>query len=164
MLNAEHDRGAYVKGLRDLATFFENHPNLPIDEGATFTFYSFGTDSLDLARHIATELGTFKKEVDYSFILEKQFGPIKLRYIFSREDVCTKTVVGKKMVEKSVPPPGTVLVTQQVEEDIVEWSCPQHLLGVIEGTAQEVAVDQPLVEDPLQRLLEPKSLDDDIPF
>ena len=47
---------------------------------------------------------------------------ITWKIVSSREDVCTKTVVGTKTVTKMVAPEGD-WTEQEVTEDIVEWEC-----------------------------------------
>ena len=47
---------------------------------------------------------------------------ITWKIVTSREDVCTKTVVGVKTVKKMVAPEGD-WTEQEVEEEIVEWEC-----------------------------------------
>ena len=47
---------------------------------------------------------------------------ITWKIVSSREDVCTKTVVGTHMVTKMVAPEGD-WTQKEVEEEIVEWEC-----------------------------------------
>ena len=60
---------------------------------------------------------------------------ITWKIVSSREDVCTKTVVGTKTVTKMVAPEGD-WTEKEVTEDIVEWEC-HSLLKV--GEADDAA-------------------------
>ena len=44
------------------------------------------------------------------------------KIVSSREDVCTKEIIGTHMVTKMVAPEGD-WTQQEVEEEIVEWKC-----------------------------------------
>lgn len=124
------DRMAYLQGLHDLAEFLEEHPALPLP-GHDFPVYSFGEkETPELAIKFAKELRTFTKEEASGFLnLAKSFGPIQLRFVFYRSNVCEKTVVGTKTMKKKVPVGEVVYEMREVEEEIVEWKCPSLLKG-----------------------------------
>ncbi len=121
---------ALVRDLQSLIDFLGAHPELPLPPTFDFAVYELGSEDLALARTIAKALGTFDKDVgDSIFTLKKRFGKVQLRFIFHRDSVCTRRVVGKKMETKMVPEAGAKMVPQVVETEIVEWDCPSLLDG-----------------------------------
>lgn len=118
----------YIQGLRDVADFLESHPTLPLP-GAQLSACVFDGDlTLPHVREIAKEFGSFKKEAMGSYItISKTFGPISLLFMFLRENVCQRIVVGTRSVEKTVYPLDVKTETEIVEEEIVEWKCPSLL-------------------------------------
>ena len=120
-------RDQYIQGLRDVADFLAAHPTLPTPTEHQLSVYNFGEDeTLLLARRIAKQLGSFKKnESGGNLVLEKTFGPITLRFVLLRKYICQRTVVGTRNVERRVIPLNAK--TEIVEEEIVEWKCPSLL-------------------------------------
>lgn len=121
------EREDFIAGLRQLADFYEEHPLLPLPDSPDFAVYYFGEpETHELAARIATQLGTFEKRADETlFRIEKSFGSIRLRFVFCRDKVCIRKVIGTKTVTKEIYPEN--FETQEVEEEIVEWICPPLL-------------------------------------
>ncbi len=143
---------ALVRDLQSLIDFLGAHPELPLPETFDFAVYELGVEDLALARTIAKALGTFDKDINDSlFTLKKRFGKVVLRFVFHRDSVCARRVIGKQTETKMVPETGTRMVPQVVETEIVEWDCPSLLDETDEAVAPPEAA-------------EPPSLDDDIPF
>jgi len=112
----------WIDGLRELADFAETHPTVFDFYGETFN--QFPCDAAALAT-IAHEIGTCEKvQLDPWYILSKQFGPHSLEFNTQREKVCTKVVVGTKIVSK--PDPNAPKI--EVEEEVCEWQCPDSIL------------------------------------
>lgn len=114
-----------VKGLRDMADFFEQHPEVqrPLDVG----FYVIVHDKSELVK-AARALGNCDKTVDSYYNVQKKFGRFTLQFCVVRDAVCTQRVVGTKTVttHKLITP----AVYQEVEEVVenVAWDCPEALL------------------------------------
>lgn len=126
------NRMDFVKGLRKLADFLESHEKVRLPSG-DLGIYTFGeVESLDLAKRYAKDFGTFERQItENCFKLTKNFSEnVSLTAVFYRDNVCERTVVGKKMVKEMVPDPSidTPLVEVDREVEIVEWSCPESLL------------------------------------
>ena len=76
----------------------------------------------DQLRHRVLAIKPVKK--DYSgdyFAIEKEIGPITLRYSTAREVVCEAKVVGKRVIPAYSSP--------EREVDEIEWVCNDSLLG-----------------------------------
>lgn len=83
------------------------------------------TQMTRIARALAHRGICEKTTTSSSFTLSRKFGDIKLEYWTSRESICTKKVVGTKLVpERIYQETGNM-----IEEDIVEWECPPALLS-----------------------------------
>ncbi len=119
---------ALVRDLQSLIDFLGAHPELPLPMFYDFAIYEFGDEDLALARTIAKAFGTFDKDVgDTIFTLKKRFGTVALRFVFHRDSVCTRRVLGTKTETKMVPVTGARMVEKVVETEIVEWDCPSLL-------------------------------------
>ncbi len=89
---------ALIRDLQSLINFLGAHPELPLPPTFDFAIYEFGDEDLALARTIAKSLGTFDKDINDSlFVLKKRFGQVTLRFVFHRDSVCTRRVIGKQM-------------------------------------------------------------------
>lgn len=114
------DRIAFTTGLRDLADWFDAHPDIRLPYDPSFSVY--GYDTLDEAAHLARVLAPCQKDASSDlFYLIKTFGPIKLSFMFWRSTVCTKRVVRTEAVPKQVIPAHT--------REIAEWDCRSILAG-----------------------------------
>ena len=111
-------RAAFIANLRELATFLEQHPNVP------HPVYN----QLNVFIQTPEELASVAKGGSWSkqyngpwFYLERVFGEdLALHIDIEREKVCRKVVVGKR------------LIAAQPEHEVedVEWQCePVTLLG-----------------------------------
>lgn len=120
----------YAASLKMLAAFYENNPMLELPTCSYFDSLSFNIslreENKDSLMAFCRAFRTFKKSVTAeSFKIVKEFGIISLTVSISRAEVCTKKVVGKKMVSKVVPKGYDTI---QVEEDVIEWECPKSLM------------------------------------
>lgn len=116
-MNDTDTRAAYTAGLRELATFLEQHPEAPLPSD-TLIVYLWGEESFKPA---VKALGACEKKYsEYYVTVSRNFGPIKYGVQTSRETVCTKRVVGKKLVPERLVPS---YYEPEHEEEIVEWDC-----------------------------------------
>jgi hypothetical protein len=105
---------AFVAGLRDLADFYEARQDLEVPHWPVISVCP--VDTPEEARKAARLIGTARKEfADNMFILVRRFGPVELRFIFLREAVCTRRVVGTRHVPERYEPAREV--------EVVEWDC-----------------------------------------
>jgi hypothetical protein len=74
----------------------------------------------DAARVLAALKPCSKSYTDDLLKIHRDFGPITLEYVFFRDQVCTKRVVGTKVIPAK-------LIPERIEE-IVEWDCGEPLL------------------------------------
>lgn len=131
-------RAEYVKGLRDLADFFEKNPQLP--HPACNTVNIMVNDKEQLAAF--AKVGTWEKVYsDTWFMLRRQFGEdLTLDVNIFRSSVCRAVEVGEKHVPAQPAQPARI-------EKVYEWVCDDaSLLG---------ARTQPTT---------PETIDDEIPF
>ena len=116
----------YANALRRIADFVETHSALPVP--ATSQIDVFPQGKTGLAAY-GRALGKCDKNFNacYAQVI-KDFGGIVLIASEDRDAVCERVVVGKRVVPERITP--AVLVPEHVEE-IVEWRCPDSLLGGI---------------------------------
>ena len=114
------DQQKMSAGLRELADFYDEHPEICSDRKIIINHYVLNrAEFLDLAKH----LKPFKKDPsDKYYSLVRMFGPIKLDVYCERDLICTK-----RMVTKTI--------------EVEEWDCPEHLLSG-NGKAEEVSDQQ----------------------
>ena len=124
----------YADSLRGIADWYEKHPEIPLPSDETMTNYSVSTK--EHAEALVRGLGGCEKNYDEdSFSITKKFGTVKLRFYFSRSEVCRRVVVGTK-IEPARIVPERVIPAKEV--DIVEWECmPVLSVKQIEEVAQE---------------------------
>ena len=121
----------YADGLRHLADWLEAHPEVDAPESE---ISCYGMNDREEAAAVLAACGTCeKKYTDGLFSILKKFGPVTLRYVFHRNAVCVKRVVGTKVVPASVVPAREEQVIPEHEEEIVEWDCAEPLLKAREA-------------------------------
>jgi hypothetical protein len=121
-VNEEQHR-AYADGLRAIADLYEQHPEIPLP---WMNHDNYAVDTKAHAKALARALGTFKKEGNDSYLhIIKKFGPIEAKFVFTRDSVCTKRVVGVETIPARFVEAHTVEARTQ---EIVEWDCPSLLV------------------------------------
>lgn len=135
------EREAYCTGLEALASFLRENPEQMLPEQRTFHIYLWGKQ--DFATQMK-KLGTCKKiYTEYSMTVAKDFGPISYGFYISRDTVCERKVVGKKIVPFQEA--RLIPAEPEHEEDIVEWQCDSILAEPAVSAASEV-VEEPVPE------------------
>ena len=117
----------FAEALRKLARWYEEHPDIPRPSDPALCVYAI--DHVDIT-FLARTLGTFTKEVTASgglYMIARDFGGVVLRFVYNRDTVCTKRVVGTRTVPATPAQPAC----PEHEEEIVEWDCPHSLLGEV---------------------------------
>ena len=117
-----------VNDLRAFATWLEDKPNIVKKLGnKVFGMYLSTYSAKEDLAILVKEIGACEKEyLDNSLYLRRDFGKtVQLSLSTSREAVCAKKVVGTKTVPSAYYP--------EHEVDIVEWDCPESVLGALEA-------------------------------
>lgn len=150
----ETTHAQFVLGLRELAEFYEAHPEVALPNYPSFNIYAeswrYGTK--EAAKEIvvvaARAFGDAKKTYSMSsFELAKEFsGGVKLEVHSDRQTVCTPKVT--KVVRRAGYTAPEQYYPPTEEEVVEEWEC--HSLLKADGG------EEPLAEEPLT--------DDSIPF
>lgn len=153
----ENKRQYFIRGLRDLADLYEKNPDLPTPVTSDFNVFFWADDSTrERLSKIGRMLGTFDKLPNFAgnwYSLRKKFGEISIYFNFVKENVCIKRVVGTQKVKKRVYPTSIEPAEVEVEEEIVEWDCPN---GLLRSDEEDI---------PLEPKADPDLLDqDEIPF
>jgi len=118
-----------VNNLRTLADWFEKHPDVPIPWAfmGESVFYRSLTDDPDERSKEIRAIGSANKVFQNNeFHLEVKIGNYTLIFWTSRENVCTKKIVGQKLIEKRIEPEKVI---PEHYEDIVEWECSESILA-----------------------------------
>lgn len=124
-----------VQGLRDLADFIEENPEVPVGEYASVSLYEYVYDeyeeydyetvtktAMQQMKELARLLKPCKKDYAGSqFTLQKDFGEhVTLEFATNRANVCER-----KVVEKIEHPAS---IREAWTEEKVEWVCNDPLL------------------------------------
>lgn len=105
----------FVRGLRELANFYEFNPDLEVPALRSFDTFVGNKESL---RQYAERLGSFEKvEQGSYFVLRRWFGNIKFEVNIARDKVCRRVKVGER--EVPAKPAHT--------KPIYEYECPDSL-------------------------------------
>lgn len=149
---AADQRAAYISGLRKLADWMEQHPEVPLPHtGSTGDMLFIGTifdDHEELARLFANALPRpIAKEVRGDALdLKASFDGLNVCVILERDAVCRRVVTGTREVTKWVKDPKQLEEIPEVEitetEEIVEWVC-----GSVLAPSTGHAELQPVVVD-----------------
>lgn len=139
--HSEHQR-EFIAGLREIADFYEAHPELPENGGVAIDIWPTG--GVDKVGMYARIFGKSSKRVigDSYFILGKKFrGGSKIEVNWSRGAVCQRVVVGQETVVEDVV---EIVGKRTVTKDKVEWKCPSVLAPkeVSGGTAVMESSDE----------------------
>ncbi len=112
----------FADGLRAIADWYEKNPHIPIPRHPSINNYSVNTKGEAAA--ILRALGQCEKEYDENmFTLSHKFGPIVARFVFYRESVCVKKVVGTREIAETVLPAREETIIPAHKEEIFEWEC-----------------------------------------
>jgi len=105
----------YAEALRAIASFYEAHPDVQTPHDHAISVYGV-EDTKEEALRIIEALKPCRKEWEGPFLkIVRDFGEVRLVFVFEREAVCTKRVVGVKEIPAEFIPAHT--------EEIVEWEC-----------------------------------------
>ena len=112
----------FAEGLRALADWYEQHPD--VEHPGELSVYG-AADTRERAAEIARMFGRATKSFtgvgDELMELRHDFGGgVALRFVFNRDAVCSRRVVGTRTVPERVIPAHT--------EEMVEWDC-EPILG-----------------------------------
>lgn len=123
-----------IAGLRELADFIEERPELFDRQGLAFgTAYVF-TYTADEFAECVRLLGKGQKEAnDAYFNVTRRFGPIELQVTANRSAVCEKVQTGTKVVKARDPQLVHEAIKDipqvETEEPVYEWKCPPSILS-----------------------------------
>lgn len=118
----------FTRSLRQLADWYEDHPDLPLPyelEQPLFVFlYDLSNEEI---LRVLGKIGSFKKVFDEpdvgDFQALKTIGSFTLKFHTSRDKVCTPRVVGKRTIPETRIPAEPEQIISAREEDVVEWDC-----------------------------------------
>ena len=113
-------REEQIQGLREIADFLEQHPEVPV---LTHDMSIYPENKLESVKAIVRTGGHWDKDYnDTFFVLSRKFAGLKLRAVFSREVVC-KRIEKTVYVEEQVLPAREEVVIPATTKKIVEWDC-----------------------------------------
>lgn len=117
----------YSDSLRQIADFFEHHPEIRLPNDAE-NFIYYGASNKEQLSSLARALGDCQKFLDTRwelFELRHKFGAITFRSISRQDAVCIRRVVGERNVpERTIP--ETIIPAHT--EEVREWDCSESLL------------------------------------
>lgn len=111
------ERQDFIRGLRELADIYEQKPQLEVPYMSTWWIFTFNAESF--VRQISAFGSGVKKYLgeDVEFTPHVQ---LALKISCKRAQVCTRRVVGTRLVPEKVLPEQIIPAH---EEEIVEWDC-----------------------------------------
>lgn len=110
----------YANGLRQIANWYEAHPEVPQPHQNFQVFTARTRAELEC---VVRAMESCKKVQDPNlnlFRLCRDFGGIRVEFITSLSEVCTKRVIRTETVPEHVIPACT--------REIIEWDCHSSLL------------------------------------
>lgn len=122
-------RTEYISGLRAVADFFEQNPEVEAEDYPhTFNFPGRTKEDLAVA---AKALGHAEKQVtDSHFVIHGVIGGHILDFYNNRDAICERIKVGEKVIPAVTLPARAeaVIIPARIEE-VYEWKCPDSLLA-----------------------------------
>ena len=132
-----NDRQKTIAGLRHIADVLETHPLLPIPYiGGCF----ISAESLEQMIEVAKSYGGHweKRAAEGQFELWLTItNRFQLMTYTARENVCTRVVVGTKVIPATTLPAREATYMPERVEEIVEWHCPPSLNEVAQEQRQQ---------------------------
>ena len=126
-------RQQFAADLHAMADFMEQNEGVPLPNlMVKVDLYNLAPDQVPA---IAKAFGSAKKEYigDSFFVLKREFWKlVSIEANWTREQVCTKVVVGQKTVARQVP---VAYELKNVTEDVIEWRCSDPILAPRKVTA-----------------------------
>ena len=123
----------YADGLRHIADWIEAHEDIGLPSNE---LQCFSMDEKSEAAKVLMALKPCDKVYsDTLFVIKRAFGPITLKYYFSRDKVCTPRVVGTKVVPAT--PERIIEAMPEHVVEIIEWDC-EPILTVPQPEAEAV--------------------------
>jgi hypothetical protein len=114
-------RTRFTQGLRELADWYDLHPEVPLPHGALQIITAGDEDPVAGLAVIARAMGRCDKKVGEAiFTIRRKFSGVTLEAIAWRQQVCEATVVGERTVTRDVT---KVVGSETVTEPVVEWRC-----------------------------------------
>lgn len=143
-------------GLRNLADAVDAHPELAaslrynVSDGNLSVYPKDRGQLVTLVRVLKSAGAAITKEAsDQHFRTYCNFGPVRVRLVAAREEVCERVVIGTKEVTTQVPDPAKLaevpLVDMTETVETVEWVCHPLLADAVESrvtTAMAGSVSQ----------------------
>ena len=132
---SDKKRAEVIQGMRDLANFLEENPDVKFDAYPGFTAF-VKADELPV---VARKIGAAEKVAsDMFYSLRKWFGPICMDWTCDREQVCQKVATGTRVIPAE-PERTVVLPAKPEREEVVyEWKCPDSLLAKVSELTEAV--------------------------
>ena len=109
----QQERTAVIQGLRDLATFLESKPGLPMPYSIAALISVHAHEIPAIVREIGNSVKTFDEK--WAGFKRNFGGNVHYEIFTARENVCKRVVVGKRQI-----PAVTI---EAHDQDIVEWDC-----------------------------------------
>lgn len=114
----------YANGLRLLADWIESNPDITLPSNE-FSIWSY--HSKEEAAKVMLALKPCDKLYNGDiFYIKRNFGAVTLRFVFSRSSVCTRKIVGTRVVPEKIEPAVEAKeeeIIPEHEENIYEWEC-----------------------------------------
>ena len=95
-----------VDGLRQIANFYEAHPDFPLPHLCDAGMDIFSVNSADELAQAARTLGTVAKFTfgDSLYGIRRTFGALRLQVIVDRVVACTRRMVATEVVPETITP------------------------------------------------------------
>lgn len=122
----------YVKQLREMARWLEQHPNVPLGYKLPFTISIFASWCMEdeetqkqVLRRTAKAMGKGQKRYEGSYIVLEHTLPSGAKYEMnaSRDETCKRKQVGTKTVTIPATPAIPAKPEKTMEEPVYVWEC-----------------------------------------
>ncbi len=110
----------FVKGLREMADWYEQHPETPIPAAPSFMIMV--NDGVSFRKAVQAARSGKKTEFGNYIGFSKMFGGVGWTIAISRSVICERIQVGEREVPAEPAKPART-------EPIYEWKCPESLLS-----------------------------------
>jgi hypothetical protein len=119
-------RRQFIEGLRAVAQFYEAHPEAWYDGiHLTLNMYIWSRKAREVLAQTVRALGQCTKKYDDTYItVSRKFSDqITLSVFAPRFKVCSRVILGSRIIPARTVPAGSEVYLPETTEEIVAWRC-----------------------------------------
>lgn len=144
----EHEeRGQFIAGLVAMADLLAKHPDINVNFSSAFDLFVYADNAEALRKKIRALGPSEKWSTDHSVGVRRAFGPHHVTVFAAKSVTCQRVVTGRQPVTRTAQKRDELpadarevrevtVIQYTIDQDQVEWVCPDSLLAATAGKMQ----------------------------